>query len=108
MRDFLIRQAFAVVTPLLVGLALPYGMAALKDVSRRVSALPPDAQRAVVALLAGCGNALATFLHVQITGDVTAWSSVDVQTVLSAAIGMAAHAGNVAKANTARVAAAWC
>lgn len=106
MKGWMLEQALNLLMPLLVGFLTPIVMKGIKSVSASVNLLPADVQRAVVVFIAGIGSGIATFLNVQVTGDITAWSNADVNTVLASAIAFSVHAANRAKATDAKLAAA--
>jgi hypothetical protein len=105
MKSWMLEQALGLVMPVLVGFLTPVAMTALKTVSSRVSILPDTAQRLVVVMIAGLGNAAATLLAVQVTGDPLQWNATEMNAVLSAAMAFALHASNRNKSNAAQIAA---
>lgn len=110
MKVWMLQQVLNLFLPILIGTLVPPIMRGLKAVATKVDALPPAMQQGIVVILAGAGNALASFLNVQLTGDIFAWTDTDMRAIISAAVAFASHAGlkaKEAKAHVAAVRAEW-
>jgi hypothetical protein len=85
-------------TPAIVGILTVPAMKGLKALPLKVGALPAWLQQVVVVIIAGALTGIGTLTNVVLPETVELITQADVSAVLSAAIAMAVHAGQKAKA----------
>ena len=85
-------------TPAIVGILTVPVMKGVKALPLKVGSLPAWMQQGVVVVIAACLTALGTLTNIVLPESIELITQADVSAVLSAAIAMAVHAGQKAKA----------
>ena len=96
MKDGLMDLALKWGVPLAIGVLLPRAMTHLKQLFGWIGTQPAAIQRIIVGVLALLGNVATVALGVELGADPMLWTDVEMQALLSAALGAAFHAATKA------------
>ena len=90
MRDFLLRQALALILPIITGIATPFILDAFKRLSATLDAAPTAVKQFAALTIATVATALAHVLPIGLTvpTDLGGWDASAVQAVLGALLGI--------------------
>lgn len=98
MKDTLINLGFKWIAPLVMSLALPHIMQAMKQHNAWLAKQSATVQRLVVAVLAGLATMASAYTGVELGADPTLWADTEWQALLLAGMATAFHAGDRSKA----------